>query len=676
MSSVKKNMAGGLVALILVLCWPQNAAAVGVGDSPLDWQSLSLEELMDLTVTLASRKEQALAEAPAAIAAITAQDIRRFGAQSIAEALRLSPGMQVARIDASKWAVSARGFNSRFANKLLVQVDGRSVYTPLFSGVYWEAQDVVLHDVERIEVVRGPGATLWGANAVDGIINVVGKKAQDTQGNLLVVGGGVEERGFGALRHGGQLNKEVYYRLWAKYLDRDALADAADGWSQGRGGFRLDGLRGDHSEWTVLGEFYSGEIAQRQTLYVPDAPYARLLTDAIELSGGHLLGRWAYRASPTSDMELQVFVDQSRYREILSERRRTFDLDFQHRLMLAGEQDFVWGLAYRASSDQIGGHSFSLAIAPEQRRLDRFGAFFQDEVGLGRLRLAFGAKFEHNDFTGFEYQPSARLSFMPKPRHVLWAGLSRAVRTPSRVDDDLRFVPSFLPPNVEFPGFDGLSSELPLFLVVVGNRDFAAETVRALEAGYRFGAGQRLFADVSVFYNTYADLADAAVGLPVAVDGPAPYLEMPLRTINGIGGHTYGIEAAMDWRLRPWWRLYGNFSHLQMDLESASGGTFLSQLSLDATTPSYQGLLHSGWDLPRGWSVDCTLRYVDALPKLDIDGYADLDARLARRLGERMEVALVAKNLLGRRAEFAQRFVQAAPAEVERTLFFVMRYGF
>ena len=474
---------------ILLAQWLALGGAIhaGVSSPPIDLTKLSLEELMDIEVTLVSRKKEKLFETAAAAFVLTQEDIRRSGVTSIAEALRLVPGMVVARIDANKWAVSARGFNGRFAQKLLVLIDGRSAYTPLFSGVFWEVQDVLLEDVERIEVIRGPGATLWGSNAVNGVINIATRSAQDSQGGMAVVGGGTEERAVGQLRYGGRLGEDAYYRVYGKYFDRDAFVDAegqdgADEWHMARGGLRLDWQADERNTLTTQGDIYGGGTGQRYRFAALEPPYQRVVDDETQRAGGNILVRWEHLNSAKSDLALQVYYDRTEWDDVLmQEIRDTYDVDFQHRFALSARQEVVWGWGYRHTRDATRG-GFEFSLEPARRGVNFFSFFAQDNIALTdrKLRLIAGGKFEYNDYTGFEYQPNARLLWTPQPEQTAWAAVSRAVRLPSRADDDVRLAFLTLPPGTI------LDNTLPAMVVGMGDRQMKAEKLHAFEAGYRF----------------------------------------------------------------------------------------------------------------------------------------------------------------------------------------------
>lgn len=646
----------------------------------LDLVGLSLEDLMNVKVSLVSRREEPLGQAPAAVAVISGEELQRAGIVTIPDALRMIPGMQVARIDANKWAIGTRGFNSRFANKLLVQIDGRSVYSPFFSGVYWEEQDLVIEDIERIEVTRGPGATLWGANAVDGVINIISHSAENTQGTFFKVGGGLEEEAFATLRHGGRLGEETHYRVYGKFFSRDQFEDlngqpAHDAWQQARVGFRADWVPPGRNKVMLQGALFGGTMDQRVHEFLLVPPYENSFESDIETAGGHLLAHWTHARSNDQQVALQVFSDWTRRREGLLIHQHTFDVDFQHNFALGGRQKLIWGAGFRSNSDEVEGNSVSFFIDPTSSRTYLYNAFVQNEVELvkNRLDLIAGSKFEHNDFTGIEIQPSARLRWMPSPEQTLWTAVSRAVRTPARADDDIKRVVGLLPPGISVLGLPPLPEDSPPILIVFsGDRSFDSETVLALEAGYRRSIGQRWLADIALFRNNYKKLSDAALGTPISRRDPVPHAELPLDIINGIEGLTWGLEAAVEGRLRPWYRLRAAYTYLHMDLMSKNG-TLIDQLQLDSTVPAHQFALYSSVNRDRIWEFDWSLRYVDALDGLGIDERFNLDMRLARALGSHYQLAVIGRGLLnGGQTEFVSRFVIGQPIKIERTLFIAL----
>ena len=653
---------------------------------PAHLADLSVEQLLDLKVTSVARREETVSHSPAAIYVITHEDIRRSGARSIPEALRLAPGLNVAQVDAHTWAVSSRGFNGVFANKLLVLIDGRSVYTPLFSGVFWDPQDVVIEDIDRIEIIRGPGAALWGANAVNGVINITTKRVADTQGGLLTMGGGNEERAFTTFRFGGKLSDDLHYRIFGKAMARDDSEKlnggaANDSWRMGRVGFRLDWTPAENV-FTLQGEVYHGlenAYYDRLRSRSPFAAYDDFSVDHV--SGGNVLGRWTRELPGGGQIALQTYYDRTnRETAVLGEWRDTFDVDLQHRFSMGDRQTIVWGGGYRVTSDRVR-NSFDIAITPESRTTNLFNAFLQDEISIvkERLVLALGSKIEHNDFTGFEIQPSARLLWTPAVRHSAWASVSRAVRTPSRAEDDitLRQQP-VLPPGALYAGFPPFVQPSPAVLTSVsGHRDFCSEEVIASEIGYRIEATKRLSFDLALFYNDYRNLSSFEVDDP-AIDLSSNPPRIGVSVLNRLKGETYGGEIAATWQAAAWWKLQANYSLLYLKAHLADGGADVGgEHNLEGSSPRNQAALRSAMDLPQGFELDAGLRYVDALPALRVPGYLAVDLRLGWNLSDAVEFSLVGRSLLDRRhAEFRPTTVATGATEVERSIYgsFTIRF--
>jgi iron complex outermembrane receptor protein len=605
---------------------------------------LTLEELMEIEVISVAKKEQKLGEIAAAIFVITQEDIRRSGVTSIPEALRLAPGVTVSRIDGNSWAIGVRGFGSGFSRSLLVLIDGRSVYTPLFAGVYWDVQDTLLEDIDRIEVIRGSGGTIWGANAVNGVINIITKSATETQGLLATAGGGSEEKGFGSLRYGGTIGQDFGYRIYGKGFRRDPqftphLSDVDD-WQMGQGGFRTDWGLGERDKLTFQGDIYKGYSGMRDLVSSFSAPFSRVVEKNTDLGGMNLIGRWGRTLSDASDIVLQLYYDRTFRREPrFQERRNTADLDFRHRFKLTGRQELIWGLGYRFTRGDTESVP-TLVISPRNRADHLFSAYLQDEIVLveGLLRLTVGSKFEHNDYSGFESQPSGRLLYTPAAGHVVWASISRAVRTPSRVDRD---VAASTAPN----------PALPLFSRLLGNKDFQSEKVIAYELGYRVQPTDRVFVDLAGFYNRYDDLFSVETGTPFFE--PVRFV-FPFQFDNKMKAQVHGIEIAADWRWLDSWRWRFSYSHLRMNLENKPGSNdAVTEASTEGSSPQNQVSLTSFIDLPGNLNFDGILRYVDSLPAQNVSRYFNLDLRLAWHATKNVELSLVGQNLLwGHHAEW------------------------
>jgi len=650
--------------LVLVLILLAAAPAATTGNAQLDLTDLSIEDLMNIEVISVARREQSMFRAPAAVFVLTAEDLRQSGVTSIPEALRLVPGVQVGRMDANKWAISARGFSDFFANKLLVLIDGRSVYTPVFSGVFWDTHDVVIDDLERIEVIRGPGGTLWGANAVNGVINIITREASDTQGGAVRVGTGTDENGFGSVRFGSQLSERSWYRAYAKYARRSGSETAAgqglaDDWHMGRVGARLDWDLSNRDALTLQGEVYDGEVGQTLNLPISlEAPFIETYVEDTEVGGGYLLGRWERQLGETSDLELQAYYDRGeRLGKPIGGVIRTFDVHLQHRVSLPRSHEVVWGLGGRFIRDRFD-NSFAISLHPSSRSTHLLSAFVQDEVGLlgARARLTVGSKLEHNTYTGLEVQPNLRLVWAPTARHTVWGAVSRAVRTPSRGEIDERFNGSV----VEGP---------PLALVTLfGNRQQKSESLVAVDAGYRTHLGDQLSLDLAGFYNRYEDLRTGEMDLSDRrmEETPAPpHWLIPVITDNKLHGITYGIETTASWQALDNWRLRAAHTYLQMDMELDEGGRDPQATTWDEENPNHQLTVRSSWDATAGVSLDMALRYMDELPILRTDRYLAADMRLGWYPIDECELYLVGQHLLaGPHLEFPRQNVISLPGQV------------
>jgi iron complex outermembrane recepter protein len=632
------------------------------GDHATAYKKLSLEELMNLDVTSVAKQPEHYGEAPAAIQVVTQNDIESSGASSIPEALRLADNLEVAQKNSHDWAISARGFNTALANKLLVLDDGRTVYTPLFSGVFWDVQDYLLQDIDRIEVVSGPGGTLWGANAVNGVINITSKSAKDTQGLYLETGGGTELQEFGAVRYGETIASNVYLRVYAKYFDRSSeeLANgspAGDAWDQGRVGFRLDSEAVPQNTLTVQGDYYGGD--------------EDLSTGGMaKVGGGNLLGRWSRTFSPDSDVSLQMYFDRTYLNDPipkstdafaptgdLVDALNTYDVDFQYHLHLLSWNNIVMGTGYRYTHDNVG-NSPNLEFLPAHYDESLYNAFLQDEIRLcENLHLTLGSKIDHNDYTGFEYEPSGRLQLNLASDQMVWGAVSRAVRTPSRVDED-EFVPTYLP------------KALPQY-VIAGGSNFVSETLIAYELGYRGQLGPKVSTSVSTFYNVYNDVRSLA---------PTTSLLVPFVFENNLEGETYGFELTGDYQVLDWWRLHAGYDYLKEYLHVRQGQVDLNNALNETSDPQNQVALRSSMDLPFRLELDNGVRWVDTLHINNgaavgtVPSYFELNSRLAWHATQHIEFALVGENLLqGRHPEYG--FPGPGRVEIARSVFLKASYS-
>ena len=616
-----------------------------------DLTQLSLEELMSVEVTSVSKKKQKLSESAAAIFVITQEDIRRSGVTSIPEALRMVPGVQVGRITNNQWAVSARGFNDRFSNKLLVLIDGRPIYNSLFAGVTWETQDTVLEDIERIEVIRGPGGTLWGANAVNGVINIITKQSEETQG-LLVSGVAGSEEGIISIRHGGKTGQDLQYRLFTKYLNRDtqfAQSGAHDDTRMFRSGFRADWTPTSQDQFMVQGEIYSGEGGQQITRATSNTfPFGfSTINEDIGMSGGHVLTRWERELGQDSDLAVQFFYDRfNRTETAVKATIDTFDVEFQHRFPLFGGQDILWGIENRFWKDELQNTPTAAAFS-DSRSFNLISGFLQDEITLipDSLKITLGTKASHNTFTGFEYQPSGRFLWIPEKGHSLWGAISRAVRIPSRFEDKARI--NLAP-----------SADSPFPSTATGDKGFKSETLLSYEVGYRLSAYERFSFDITGFYNSYDHIRGSQV-----VSLFPPSLELN----NEVKAHTLGLELATDVQVQDWWKVRAAYSYINMDVDVPATNT---QLSDGGLTPKHHASIRSLINLPYHLEFDSWIRIEDRLKAQSIGGYVELDLRLGWKPLPNLDISLVGKNLLdNHHPEFISSFLNTQPTEVQRSVY-------
>jgi iron complex outermembrane receptor protein len=644
------NVPGRVVRALpfFVACGARVLGAEGVdgGLSVTALKRLSLEELANLEITSVAKRAEPLSGTPAAVHVLTGEDVQRSGATTVAESLRLVPGMQVARIDAHNWAVGARGFAEVFANKQLVLIDGRSVYTPLYSGVYWQYQDLVLEDLQQIEVIRGPGATVWGANAVNGVINVLTKPAGETQGLLLSAGGGDFEPVAGVVRYGGQATETTAYRVYGKYGSRENFpladgSDAHDRWSLGQGGFRVDWDPSTESTFTLQGDVYGSAADQvfTQATLTPPA-YSERVEDRVEAIGANVLGRWTRRFGADSELQVQSYYDLTRQEASFYDFTiGIFDIEARHRVGLGERHEVVWGLEYRLVDDSMGG-SFPLSLDPPDRTFDVASLFVQDEIRIvpERLALTLGTKAEYNDFTDAVIQPGARLAWTPDERQTAWASVARAVRTPSRAEHDLVAHSQTVPPAA--PGFP------PSVATFLGDEAFGSEDLLAWEVGYRIRPAPRVSLDLALFYNDYRNLRTTDPGGPDFGTLPA-YVTIPVRAGNNLDAQAYGGELAASFQVLENWRLRAGYSYLRIDADpqSATPEVVAQAASVEGSSPENQVFLVSQWDLPHDVTVDAVVRWVDRLEALDVPGYVTGDLRLAWRPRPGWELAVVGQNL-------------------------------
>lgn len=622
---------------------------------------LSLEQLMEVKILSVSKKQEPIAHTPVAAYVVTGEDIQRAGVTSIADALRMVPGVQVARADANSWAISIRGFNSTLANKLLVLVDGRSIYNPVFGGTLWEAHDLMLEDIERIEVIRGPGGTIWGANAVNGVINIITKHSRDTQGTLLSALYGNEEQGTFNARHGGTLTNSGSYRVYAKGFRRDASqkrngADTFDAWDGFRTGFRTDW----RDAFTLQGDAYRTNTNQLRVDYSLTPPYMPVKEQEIRYEGANLLGRWRELLADNSQFSLQAYIDWAKRDEPFNfiDDRITYDLDAQYNLAPWRRQEFIIGGGVRFLADDKQGNR-NVEFAPQKRRDALYSFFVQDKITLQPETwfLTLGAKFEHNDFSGYETQPNIRLQWQPNGQQTLWSAVSRAVRTPTAIEEDLTST---------------LGTAANARLAIEPNDHFHAEELTAYELGYRHQIKPNLALDLTGFYNDYDHLMTTSILTPRLVINniDPPHIFIPVQFTNNMQGTTRGAEIATHWSATDNMKLTLNYSylHLQLDAQDAA------QKSAELLYPRHQAGLALFYNLGHQWTLDTTATYVDQLATTA--SYIRWSVNLGKQWGKNLRLNVIGENL-GDSAH--PEFGSAADinaGEIERSLFAKITWQF
>jgi iron complex outermembrane receptor protein len=659
-----------VMGMLLIVCAsmllsPQLAWSAGStpakSEESTDFTAFSLEQLKDVVIVSASKKPEIVSNTAAAVYVITQEDIRRSGVTSIPEALRLAPGVQVARITSTEWAINIRGLNSQFAQNLLVLIDGRSVYTHVFSGVFWDIQDTVLDDIDRIEVIRGPGAAVWGANAVNGVINIITKNAAQTQGGQAVVLGGSQEQ-LASVRYGGTLKNQTYYRVYGKFFNRGDISDVSidldrqsgnpndaepsDNWRSGRGGFRIDmepghGLPEDSSNtFTLQGETYKNrydkEFERRSIIFPGVASLQNNGNSTSEAVGWHLQGTWQHTMTSDSATTVQIYHDYAKKDyDPGSGRVNTTDLEFQHHLTLGARNAFVWGLEYKNINDEFD-DSANISMTPSSLSQNFWSAFLQDEITIKpqRWSLIIGSKFEKNEFTDLEIQPSIRALYKPDARLSFWGAISRAVRVPSRLELHGRTTDQVDLPDV--------NPSAPVEVVTQGNSELDPENLIAYELGMRLKPSPKLWLDTALFYNRYDDL----IGLEL-IDEDLANNRYELGYANNTSGETYGMEMALDWKATDKWLLGATYTYLHsLITENKVDDPTLAALLAKGSNPRHSFSIRSYLDVTPTIDFDVWFRYVSRLPERNIDSYTVVDARLAWRIRPDLELSLVGQNLL------------------------------
>ncbi|NOX21255.1 MAG: TonB-dependent receptor [Nitrospirae bacterium] len=667
-----------IFSLLISLCLPGVVHAQTDKEELVEELSeLSIEELLNLDVLTVEKRAEKILNTPSAVYVITEEDIRRSGVTTIAETLRGIPGIQVSRIDSNLWAVSSRGFNERYSNKLLVMIDGRTIYTPIFSGVYWDVQDTVLEDIDKIEVVRGPGSTIWGANAVNGVINVLTKNAKHTQGLLFSQVLGNEDKVITTLRYGGKYKEDIYWRIYGKYTDRDSFVDINnnennDRWYVSRAGFRVDWLPGSGRSLTLQGDIYEGKVHSEEIVPTLNPPYyfdSKIIED---VSGSNILGRWHQTFSADSDLVVQFYYDRVKrvqhfnipgYEEYY--KIETTDLDITHTFKVS-RHHITWGGGIRYITDRID-NSSHITFNPKSRSQYIFNAFVQDEIELlkDRLYLTLGTKVEHNEYTDLEFEPTIRLLWHPAEGKTLWAAVSRAVRTPSRIEMDGRIN------QAVYPGSP------PVMISLISRDGFKSEDVISYEIGYRAGLRNNMYIDIATFYNEYDNLRSFEKG-PVFVESdPVPHIVQSYLGFNKVYGETYGLELSFKWKPLQIWKLSFSYSYLQIQLHTEKDSTDTISESAEGESPHNQFTVISYLDITPNLEFDAIIHYIDNLPSYNLGSNLITNLRLGWNPSRNVEFSLYVENLFdNKHPEIASKYVSAATVQIQRSVYAKMLLRF
>ena len=654
-----------LLVLILICITSTTVYAAGESNNENveDYLELSLQDLLSVEVTSVSKIQQNLREVATAIYVITSDDIRRSGATTLPELLRNVPGINVAQIDGYSWAISARGFNGLRANKLLVLLDGRSIYTPFYGGVFWDAQDTLFEDIERIEVIRGPGGTIWGANAVNGVINIITSHAADTQGSFINASSGNEVYSNLSARHGNKVNNNTHYRVYAKQHTHDGSInengdDAKDGINFLQSGFRLDHQYTNSNTLNIHGDAYQADRELYSSVALPFAPFG-LTAEIEEISGANLMATWTAQLDNDDQFKFHVYFDQAkRSSDILTDKITTIDAEFQYQLPPIGNHSLVWGGSYRYVKDEFSG-VFTIDMRGDKREDDLFSTYLQDEISLPtyNMKITVGTKVERNDYSGTEVQPNLRMVWTPNDRHSYWGAISRAVHTPTRFAHDGQV-------NIYIP------AQNPMIISVQGNRELDSEELTAYEAGWRSQINERLSFDLALFYNEYDQLRGKSPGTPYFSNGA---MVIPTFYDNNLEGSSHGLELSAFWHASDRWQLTSNYSYLKVLLDSKINSA--SDEELEDRSPEHQFNIMSDISLTPNTDLNLSLRYNSKI--LNVSEYTAIDANVIWRFDHNLEFHFTGRNLFDQKhPEFASEQSSQIPKELERSFYTGVRWNF
>jgi iron complex outermembrane recepter protein len=642
----------------------------------MDLTTMNIEDLMNIEVSSVSRRQEKLSRTASAVFVIGPEDIRNSGALNIPDVLRMVPGVEVAQLTSNSWAISVRGFDSRFSNKLLILLDGRAVYTPTIGGVFWDVLNLPLEDIERIEVIRGPGGSVWGANAVDGVINIITAKASDTHGGLVSAGGGNLEQGFRTVQYGGNWANKVDYRIYTKYENDGHLPNSAgqgggDGWHLLNGGFRADSQLSTHDELAIQGSIYSGEENIPAIQLASISSSIPKFTDApANLSGGYLQSVWNHTFSPRAGTTLEVSYGTYQRDDALREGRKTVDIEFQHHLQWGHRQNILWGLSGQyTSSNSIG--SFFVSLSPPSAKDYLFSSFVQDEIVLvpNRLYLTIGTKLERNYYTSWAAMPSARVAWLINDQHMLWAAYSRPIRTPAETDVALRSNVS------EFMGPGGL----PAVIEITGNPNYGNETLTAYEMGYRTTVWKKLSFDFAAYYNDYTDQQTTEPGAPFLQVTPAPlHLILPLVFGNLMRGEAHGFEISTNWKPAHRWSVSPGYAFEEIHMHIAPTSRDTTSVAIaEGSSPRHSAQLRSHVDLSHGLEWSASAFFVAQLSSENIPAYTRIDTQLSWKWRERGTFSLVGQNLQqDHHFEFQDSLHSINANQAKRSGYAVIRWSF